>query len=176
MTNNAEICKLRNQIRYDPDTGNFYWLKTVYDSVSNTFHGVVDPEAEPVKANKMSSGYLQIKAGAQKHLAHRLAWVLATGKWPSKHLDHINGARDDNRLCNLRECTEAENAQNLGMYSSNTSGYTGVSWNKRTQRWYAYINVAGKQINLGCYLTPEEAHRAYLEAKKIHHTFQPVPR
>ncbi|BAM29118.1 HNH endonuclease [Xanthomonas phage CP1] len=176
MTNNAEICKLRNQIRYDPDTGNFYWLEMVYDSVSNTFHGVVDPEAGPVKAYKMSSGYLQIKTGAQKHLAHRLAWVLATGKWPSRQLDHINGVRDDNRLCNLRECTIAENAQNRGMRSNNTSGYTGVSWNKRTQRWEAYISVAGKRINLGYYHTPEEAHRAYLEAKKAHHTFQPVPR
>lgn len=176
MTNANELFKLRNQIRYCAESGNFYWMKTVYDPVDGSFHGVVDADAKPIKAYRSTNGYLYIKAGGKKHLAHRLAWVLSTGHWPKQQLDHINGNCEDNRLCNLRECTVGENAQNHTLRKDSTTGFIGVCFNKTAQKYMAYINKDGRRHNLGYYSTPEAAHVAYLEAKAGLHTFNPIPR
>jgi hypothetical protein len=66
-------------------------------------------------------------------------------------VDHINGDSLDNRKENLRICTNAENVRNSPKHSNNTSGYKGVIWAKREQKWCAQIIVDGKLINLGYY-------------------------
>ena len=77
-------------------------------------------------------------------------------------VDHINGIRHDNRLENLRLVTNQQNSFN----ATNTKGY---SWNKLSNKWQSQIYINNKQIYLGCFEFEEEAHQAYLEAKKIHH-------
>jgi hypothetical protein len=79
--------------------------------------------------------------------------------WPL--VDHVNGNPLDNRRANLRQASKQQNGQNKRRYSSNKSGYTGVSWNKRNRRWIAAIAPAGRQIHLGCFDSREEAARAY---------------
>lgn len=59
-----------------------------------------------------SNGYLIIKVGGRYLPQHRVAWKLMTGKWPQAEVDHINRNRADNRWCNLREASKAQNAQN----------------------------------------------------------------
>jgi hypothetical protein len=70
----------------------------------------------------------------------------------------------DNRRANLRLCTQAENNQNLGIRSDNTSGLKGVSLDKRCNRWHAEIQCSGKRKFLGYFATPQEAHIAYQAA------------
>jgi transposase len=84
-------------------------------------------------------------------------------------VDHINGNTLDNRKNNLRLCTESENAFNRGKSKTNTSGYKGVSWNKHLKKWNATICKKEKNIHLGYYNTPQEAHAAYCEAAKTLH-------
>lgn len=59
-------------------------------------------------------------------------------------IDHINGVRDDNRIDNLRLVTKKENLKNKGMYKSNSSGFTGVSYDKSQDVWVS--KISGKLI------------------------------
>lgn len=93
---------------------------------------------------------------------HRQIMGLKTGD--GCVVDHINGDKLDNRRSNLRVCYQAQNKMNCGSYRSNTSGFKGVTWDKRCGKWLAQIMVNHKNYNLGRFATPEDAHRAYCEA------------
>lgn len=95
------------------------------------------------------------------------------GKWPAKQIDHINRDRLDNRIANLREATDAENRQNMGLSVTNKSGVTGVTWDKQRKKWFAKITHNYKQIPLGRFDNIKDAENAYVEAKKRLHTFEP---
>jgi hypothetical protein len=121
---------------------------------------------------KHHTGYIQIKIDCKEYLSHRLAFLYAYGVWPKDQIDHINGIRDDNRLCNLREATLAQNYQNQRKAQSDnkTSGLLGVSFDKKRKKWLAQIMIDRKNKHLGRYNTPEEAHEAYLNAKRKLHS------
>ena len=84
-------------------------------------------------------------------------------------VDHISGDTLDNRKCNLRICTIAQNTMNSKRRSDNRSGYKGVGWVKAKRKWQAKIMVNQKTIFLGHFNTPEEAHAAYCEASEKYH-------
>jgi HNH endonuclease len=111
---------------------------------------------------------LVIKNGEYK--AHRLAWLITRGSWPIDQLDHINGIRDDNRLANLREASNLLNQQNQRLpRSNNKSGYLGVSWCSSRESFEARIRSQGKRLFLGYFSVADEAHAAYLQAKRLLH-------
>lgn len=114
--------------------------------------------------NKNSEGYIFCKIQKDKKRfwvkAHQLAWYLSTGEVPMV-VDHINRVKNDNRLCNLRNITVQQNQFNRGA--------KGCYWNKRDEIWLARIKLNGRIIHLGSFTNEEEAHQAYLEAKKIYH-------
>jgi hypothetical protein len=72
-------------------------------------------------------------------------------------IDHINGLTTDNRFENLRIVSHKVNSRNKKMHNTNTSGFNGVSWNKRYRKWETYIRVNNKKKYLGYYDTIEEA-------------------
>jgi hypothetical protein len=84
-----------------------------------------------------------------------------------KQADHLNRDSLDNRWCNLAASSAKENMKNKSMFSNNTSGVTGVSWNKTAGKWQARVRLGGKQKYLG-YFTDlgeaAEAVRAFREA------------
>ena len=88
------------------------------------------------------------------------AYRIIMGVEDSKlEVDHINGDKWDNRKCNLRIVTHADNTKNRKLDKRNKSGYTGVKETK-TGTWNAQIYCDGKRINLGTYKTKEEAVKA----------------
>lgn len=90
-------------------------------------------------------------------------------------IDHINGDGLDNRRCNLRLATKAENQRNRRVPSTNTSGYKGVTWSRNAGRWHARIRAGDRNVHLGYFDTPEEAHAAYCAvAVKYHGEFARV--
>jgi hypothetical protein len=128
-----------NSLEYDPETGAIYKNGTL------------------VKLHRMGGTKSEGEYLAHKNTyAHRIAFFLMTGRWP-KYVDHINGDKTDNRWCNLREATMAQNKANESLRSSNKSGLKGVSWHKAAGKWEAH----GTKY-LGLYDCPAAAHFVYL--------------
>ena len=120
---------------------------------------------------KDKDGYLTVKMGQcrKRYFLHRIAWAIVHGKWPQNQIDHVNGIKSDNRLCNLREASNADNMRNVGKQAHNTSGLKGVSWHKHRAKWRADTKVDGKRIWLGLYDCPAAASFAYQIASDTHH-------
>lgn len=122
-----------------------------------------------------TNGYLRVNVEGKKVALHHVIWCMETGEWPEHQVDHRDGCITNNRWRNLRAATQAQNNQNLGKRKS-VIGLTGVTFNKRAKKYEARIGHHGTLTYLGLYNTSEEAHAAYLKAKKRLHRFQPVPR
>jgi len=148
----------RRLFDYDPDTGRLIWRVTLCNrAVSGR-----------VASTKNDSGYLMVKVQGRAYRQHRVAWLIMTGSWPAEEIDHINGDRSDNRLCNLREATRVQNAQNTARPRNATNDRRGVIWHKRAKKWVAQISVDGITRYLGTYSDLEQASQVYQdEAKKL---------
>ncbi len=139
--------ELKKVLRYNQGTGIFYWKITK--------QGPAKIDGEAGFFNSAGYGYTGIDG--KYYLTHRLAWLYVHGYWPEPQIDHKNGVRNDNRIDNLREVTPRCNAQNCGIYSHNTSGFPGVTWDKDREKWKAQIQIHGKVMSLGRYNDPLEA-------------------
>jgi hypothetical protein len=91
--------------------------------------------------------YSSRKGGYHKKSLHRIIMGDPTGQC----IDHINRDRLDNRRQNLRIATRSQNECNKGLISTNKSGFKGVFFDKRAQKWRAEIRIDGKLIYLGLY-------------------------
>jgi len=155
-TANLNAERLREHLHYDPETG--------------VMTRLIGQGAGERVGCVMKQGHLRCRVGNIEHLLHRLAFLYMTGRWPSHEIDHINGDPADNRWQNLREATHHTNQQNRRRANKNSkSGLLGASWRKDRGHWCARILVGKRYLYLGRFETAEEAHAAYIEAKRIHH-------
>ena len=138
--------RLKEVLHYNPDTGLFTWIAHRQGVKVGSSAG-----------NTTVQGYRIIGIDGKRYMAHRAAWLYMTGSWPKNQIDHINHIRDDNRIINLREVTHKENKRNQPINKNNTSGVTGVYWNKPLQMWHPKIMVNSKSINLGTFIDKFEA-------------------
>jgi hypothetical protein len=153
--------RLKELLSYDPETG-------IFINVVQRARSIKIGSAAGWDDNE----YIRIEIDNKTYRAHRLAWLYIYGNFPKKGIDHINGNKADNRLINLREASDLQNGQNQhNPTKRNTSGYLGVSWSKRENKFVAQIRVNGKGRQIGFFNTAEEAHEAYLKAKKQDHPF-----
>lgn len=89
-----------------------------------------------------------------------------------EEVDHKDGNGLDNRRENLRVASLSQNRFNAGKYSTNKSGYKGVSFHTATGRWVASIRANNKQFFLGRFDDPVDAARAYdRKALELHQEF-----
>ena len=150
-----DIEVLRQLVAYNPATGLLTWLSRPLTLFPDDRSGKVwntryaGKEALPA----LVFGYKTGTICGFKCSAHRVAWALHFGNWPDGDIDHINGVKTDNRICNLRVVTNAQNRRNMKRYDRNKSGVTGVSWYEPSRRWL--VRLSKKYI--GYYATFEEA-------------------
>lgn len=153
--------RFRELLSYDVDTGIFTWI------------GRSSKYANPSRLGKRAGsvdayGYRRVRIDGRIYLEHRIVWMLSHGCWPKGEIDHINGDKQDNRLANIRDVTRSVNQQNIRVArSTNRCGLLGVS--AHLSRWRAQINDHGKMKCLGVFATPEQAHDAYVKAKREAH-------
>lgn len=151
---------LMKVLRYDSETGLIYWTIRSGKAKAGSVAGTVK-----------CGGYVQISVRGKLHYAHRIAWLLTHGEWPSGHIDHIDGNPSNNRIENLRDVSVQTNMENQtrAHASNKSSGLLGVSFDKQTGRWHAKISVGNKTKNIGRYADPQTAHAAYVSAKRTCH-------
>lgn len=165
---------LNNRLDYDSETGIFLWkampesffeTKNAWSSWNSRFSG---KEAGKKRPDGYVSVRMKYEGKSHSNLLHRIAYKMCYWKDPDGFVDHINGVRSDNRICNIRVVTRSENQRNQQRRSNNTSGVMGVNWSKHANAWLVRITYDGKQKNLGYYKEFEEAVRVRLQAEKEH--------
>lgn len=149
--------RLRELLDYEPDTGIFTWRITSRRAVAGAVAG-----------SDNGKGYIQISVDGRRYAAHRLAWMHVHGDWPTSELDHIDGIRSHNAISNLRPADRFLNNRNVhGARQNSKTGFLGAS--PKGKRFVAQIAANGVNHYLGKFDTAQEAHAAYMAAKKIHH-------
>ena len=153
--------ELRRVLDYNPATGIFTWLVSRGRAPAGTEAGFTD-----------NKGYRVITVNWRHYFAHRLAWVFSTGENPTLQIDHIDMNKSNNRMSNLREATSAENKYNVSIPERNTSGIKGVSWDKKSQKWKAQIQVRRIYHHLGFFRSIEDAAEVVKAARsRLHGDF-----
>lgn len=155
--------RLRQVLNYDPATGIFTWKE-------------LPPSTYIVKVGDVAGGpdghrgHVRIKVDGYLFYAHCLAWLWMTGAWPKDQVDHRNTIHGDNRWENLREGSPFLNAQNRRRpYANSKTGKLGVGYSRLHRKFRARIMVDGDHRHLGYYCTADQAHAAYVAAKRELH-------
>lgn len=153
-TDISESESLAEALRYDPETGRFFWKS---DRGSNHLKG------KP--AGTIRNGYIAINFQGKFYLAHRLAWYFVNGRWPEKWIDHIDRDKANNRISNLRECDASGN--NWNKQTPEREFPRGVSLDKRNGSFIARSKLNGKHKHIGSFATVEQAREAYIEFAQV---------
>ena len=141
--------------KYDPETGCFSRIRKTSPNC----------KLGPVTRSD-DKGYYKTWFAGKVRSVHQLIFIYMEGRPPKNAIDHINGDPQDNRWENLREVSHAENMRNMKLQKSNTSGVSGVAWNKNAKKWQVQINhPPGNQKYIGVFACYEDAVRARKKAE-----------
>jgi hypothetical protein len=156
--------ELKEYLSYDKDTGIFTWIKKTNNRSNRIFIGKI--------AGHYVDNYIRIGIFKKEYLAHQLAWLYVNGIFPNSNIDHIDGNKSNNSIDNLRICNQSQNQQNRKTSNKNNKlNLMGVCLDGRSKKYIATITLNRKQIWLGSFDTPELAHTAYLNEKRMIHNF-----
>jgi hypothetical protein len=154
--NDLTVEFVRSVLDYDPDTGIFIWRKHVrYNCDAGS------------EAGWIWRDYRNIQIKGKTYQAHRLAFLIMTGEWPTFEVDHIDLNPSNNIWTNLRSATRSENQMNRKVRSNNKSGYKGVSYCNTRKAWIAVLVVNRKTVWCGAHSTPEAAYDAYKKKAEL---------
>ncbi|HGK4602813.1 HNH endonuclease [Yersinia enterocolitica] len=159
MKSKVSHAELKRLLHYSPETGVFTRLISWQRQYP----------VGSIAGWKDKDGYLKIMVHRIAYQAHRLAWFYVHGVWPSGTIDHVDMDKANNKISNLRDSTFTSNMHNRGKNKTNTSGFKGVTWNKKSAKWQASINAKNKWRYLGLFKSKEDAARAYDDAAMEFH-------
>lgn len=159
--------RLTEVIHYDEFTGIFTRINVNKYNKSRRFYITGSNISK-----KRTHYYTSITIDKVQYKAHRLAWFYINREWPNGYIDHINGIQNDNRYCNLRVASPAQNTRNSKVKINNKTGLKGITYMKRDGRWRARLTVNYKERFIGYFDTKEAAKEARDEyAKRLHGEF-----
>lgn len=138
---------IKEYLDYDETTGHLTWIKkpskkTMLNSRAGSIH--------------KSSGYRQVYFMGKTYPEHRLIWLWVHGVFPTHEIDHINHIRDDNRLCNLRQVTHAQNSRNRTRQRTRIDE-AGIWYCRRRKRYIAEITFNQKKVFQHSFIDIDEA-------------------
>lgn len=149
---------------YDPTVGVFLHRASIRRAIAGNAAGEVT-----------HNRYVRMSVDGRRYRGHHLAWLWVYGRLPTPGLqiDHIDGDTLNNRIANLREVTPAQNQQNKRRaFVKSATGMLGVG--KRGERFFARIKSDDGIKYLGSFDRPDDAHQAYLAAKRELHPFSTI--
>ena len=152
---------LRERLSYNPETGLLHWKYNPKMPQSWNTQWALKEAFTYVSGGRYRQGAID----GVNHHAHRIAWAMFYGEWPTGVVDHINGDGTDNRIENLRMGTVSDNAKNAKRSIANSSGATGVTYVKRRGKWQAQIVHRGRCNFLGYFDDVNEAIAARKQAE-----------
>jgi len=160
-------------LNYDPATGSLTWKERPREHFATerawkTWNLRFAGREAGAKYAERRTHYRKIKINNRDYLAHRLAFLLFWGCWPTDQIDHLDGNGLNNRWDNLREATSQENNRNKRRRRNNTSGVNGVYWHRGRRKWCSRIKLDGRYVHLGYFDTLEEAAAARLASNETH--------
>lgn len=150
--------RARELLSYDPESGVLSWRVS---------RGCVKAGAPAI--GLMGDGYISLGIDGHSFLAHRVIYLMVTGNHPADQIDHRDLDRTNNRWANLRPATFSNNMVNKGIFPTNTSGFKGVDWYPKYQKWRARVSKDGKLIFLGYFDSALAAYEKYCEAARAYH-------
>lgn len=150
--------EIMDALNYDKDTGVLTWKKRQRVK-----------EGAPAGTKTNNNGYIRLAINGKQYSAHRVAWVYHYGSIDENmQVDHINGIRNDNRICNLRLVSHKENHKNKKLTRINKAGFNGVRFNEKKKSYVASIKVDGNMKYLGSFKKIEDAISARKKANSMY--------
>lgn len=144
---------LKKHLHYEPSTGIFTWrLRTSY-----RIH--IGDQAGYIR----KTGYRRIRLKGKHYPSHRLAFLYMTGEMP-RYVAHRNRVRADDSWENLQVSDQLISRTDRAKPKNTTSGFVGVSHDKRFNKWVARISVKGINKFLGRHDKKKDAVKARAEA------------
>jgi hypothetical protein len=147
--------------------------RLIYDPSTGVISRRMKTRDKPIRTLS-NDGYIVIGILKHQYRAHRIAWYMHYGVWPPSDIDHKNCVKTDNRIVNLRLCSNSQNQANKRKYRG-SSLYKGVDLHKASGLWRARIKRNYRHVELGYFKCEAEAGAAYeAAAKKTHGEFARV--
>jgi len=135
----------KEYLEYNSETGLITWIKSSAKKI----------KIGQIAGSLNDKGYIKIILNRKNYQAHRLAWYLYYGSWPTNQIDHINGIKTDNKISNLRDVTNKQN--NLNKKGHREKTYKYYAFNKYSRKWTVQKQINGKQKYFGYFDTELEA-------------------
>ena len=137
-------------LRFDFEGGRIFRLNKKY----NTYE---------LSGNKREDGYIRLSINNKLLYLHRFLYEQYhnTKLTKEKEIDHINGIRDDNRICNLRIANRSQNNQNRNINKNKKLNIKGVCWDKHNNKYKSCCKFNNKNIHIGHFDNVEDAKIAY---------------
>lgn len=169
------VSELKLLLNYDSVTGLFRWLPRT-PSMFEANHNTAEQNCNTwnsrfsgkIAGSTPTNWYTTIVIYGRKYRAHVLAWLYMTSNWPVRGIDHWDLNKSNNSWRNLRSATRFQNQANRSKNVRNATGYKGVYYNIKLNKFYAQIMVKGKRICLGYHSTAEGAHALYVKATQLY--------
>jgi hypothetical protein len=149
----VSVDEIKNSVTYNRETGRINRIDSGKTLGDTSF---------------LNLNYITIYVNGIKLRGHTVAWVMEHGKYPDDCIDHINGVKSDNRICNLRSVSQAENMKNKKKYKNNSTGVSGVYFEKDREKYRAKIGHGKSAIYVGRFSTLDIASKAIEAARKEH--------
>lgn len=143
------FAELSKHFVYNPNSGKIYYsteLKARYNIRPGKEAGCV-----------YSGGYWMVTYNKKRIKRSRLAFLLMTGDWPNKDVDHIDRNRLNDSWENLREASNSLNGFNRTFDSLKHRGIRYRPEQSKKNPWVVHIRKDGKLIHVGQYSTLEQA-------------------
>lgn len=169
-----EVEDLRQLLSYNPETGELVWLtrdESWFKKAADA-KGWNKKYAGTKAFQTLHYGYLHGHIFKKHYFAHRVAWAIHYGSWPTGQIDHVNGLRSDNRIANLRDVSHSDNQKNAKLRHDNKAGMPGIDWKKHVSSWRVRVSREGKRHLVGYFKNLDEAvaARKMAQSSAAYHT------
>lgn len=169
MTEELTHRELIALLDYDPESGLFHW-KSGARRGAGVHLGRIGAQAGVTAAD----GKRYIAIHMQSYAAHRLAWFYVHKVWPSGYLVPQDEDWQNLRVSNFIEVSPREMSIRAKPKANRSSGVTGVSWDKKKKKWYAYIRDDHRMRSLGRFDSKDAAIAARKRAELTRNTSEIV--